>query len=322
MRVADSGGTLGFAAFLEYTEKKYGMALRVRELPGCQLVCYHSAVVARRNVPVIVDALIDHDGRACDLLYVPEVERGGASNESIRQLAARRGWYIHSRPGLRAPYLPLENSWDAFLAGRSSSFRYTLRRKQKALNGLGAVTQKWFTDTDCVSTLLAHVRDIEEASWKVDAAMAISRSTKETSYYSLLLPWLAQQGALQANVLFVGDRPAAYSLCYVWQGRMAQMKTSFSEAFADASPGLVTTASTIERAHELGLQEFDFLGDMMPHKAVWTNLTRDHDHLYVYTAQPRARIAGLVRRLISAVRPADVVTTVGRSGHRPTAPKH
>lgn len=317
--IADGDGNLGFGAFLQYTERQLGIPLLTRELPGCRLVCYHSALVARRAPDALIDALVAHGGRSCDLLYLPEVERGGPTDLAVRELAARRNWSVITRPGLRAPYLPLAADWDAFLAQRSSNFRYTLRRKQKALGELGKVTEEWFTDEASVPVLLGHVRAIEEASWKVNASMAISRSTKETTYYQLLLPWLARQGALHGNVVFVDGRPAAYSLCYVWLGRMAQMKTSFSEAYARASPGLVATAATIRKAHELGLAEFDFLGDMMPHKAVWTSLTRDHDHLFVYTGRIRGRVVGLLKKLVAALRPQGSVVTVGRSGHRPDA---
>jgi CelD/BcsL family acetyltransferase involved in cellulose biosynthesis len=317
--VSDGGSSPGFGSFLEYEDRQLGIALLTREMPGCQLVSYHSALVAGRAADVLVDALLTHDGRPCDLLYLPEVERGAATDLAITELAARRNWFVLRRPGLRAPYLPLAADWDTFLAQRSSNFRYTLRRKQKALGEVGKVTEEWFTDEQSVAALLGHVREIEEASWKVNASMAISRSAKETTYYQLLLPWLARERALQGNVVYVDGRPAAYSLCYVWQGRMAQMKTSFNEAFARASPGLVSTAATIRKAHELGLGEFDFLGDMMPHKAVWTNLTRDHDHLFVYTGRARGRIVGLMKKVISALRPRNSIVTVGRSGHKPDA---
>lgn len=314
LAVNHEAGSAGFAAFLDYTRSQYGIPLRIRELPGCQLVCYHAALVTAGDAEPLLDAVIALDGCACDVLHIPEVVCGGATAARVCDIARRRGWYVHRMPSTRSPFLAIDGSWEARLEAMSSSFRYTIRRKQRALARKGDITEEWFCSPGSVDRLFECMQRIEEASWKVEARMAISRSQRETEYYRLLLPWLAARGALQALVLAIDGEPAAYSLCYVWAGRMAQMKTSFSERFADASPGLVVTASTIRRAHELGMREFDFLGDVMPHKSQWTTLTRDHEHLYVYTGTLRSRIVGTLKRLRSAIRPPEPVVTIGRSG--------
>ena len=321
IRVSGGDGTVAYAALLESRVRQYGFSLLMRELPGCRLLCYHPSLVSSGGFTHLVDGLLTLSGSRCDLLYVPEVVRGGPADLFIEQLATQRGWLLNRVPSSRAPYLPLSGSWKDYLASRSSNFRYTLKRKRKALGEKGAVSEQWFCDPEHVPQLLQHIENVEEKSWKVAGDMAITRSRQETRYHQLLLPWLARTGNLAANVLFVDAKPAAYSLCYLWQGRMAQTKTSFCEEFAECSPGLLVTASAIERAHELGMTEFDFLGDAMLHKATWTKSTRDHDHLYLYTSGISARLVGTMKKLVQKMRRADRQLTVGRSGLKETSAK-
>jgi len=319
IRVSDGNSTVAYSSFLESRVRQYGLPLLMRELPGCRLLCYHPTLVATGSPDVLIDALHSYSGTKCDLIYLPEVVRDSPTDSFIQQLAARRGWLLNRVPSSRAPFLPLSGTWKDYLAGRSSNFRYTLKRKRKALSEHGPVSDQWFSSAEAVPELLRHIESIEEGSWKVAGDMAITRSQQESSYHKLLLPWLARKGALAANVLFVGQEPAAYSLCYKWNGRLAQAKTSFSEKFADCSPGLLVTAAAIERAHDLQLSEFDFLGDAMQHKATWTKSTRDHDHLYLYTSSLTARVVGSLKKLVQRMRRHEKQLTVGRSGMKDTS---
>lgn len=302
------------ASYLVGTRRQYGVPLRVRELPGNRLVCYHGELAAADRIAGLLAALVGAGPPECDLLYLPEILRDSPTDRAIREAVRAHRWQWQALPSARSPYLPIAGSWQAFMEGRSSSFRYLLRRKQRALERLGATTERWFEQESSIPELLRAIAEIEEGSWKVDAAMAISRSRRETAYYELLLPWLARLGTLSAVVVQVGDAPVAYSLCYVWCGRMAQMKTSFKESHAEASPGLTATAASIRRAHELGLAEFDFLGDVMPHKTQWTALLRPHDHHYVYPRTLRGRLVGGLKRVARRLRGVRQPETIGRGG--------
>ena len=83
----------------------------------------------------------------------------------------------------------------------------------------------------------------------------------ELKYHRRLLPVLAQDGALLANVLHRAERPIAYSLCCHCHGWVGHLKTSFDQEFASLSPGGYVIDASVERAFDLKAREFDFLGD-------------------------------------------------------------
>lgn len=303
------------AVFLESTVRMCGVTVRIRELPGNRVMAYHHALVGG-HAGELLRAVAEADGVVCDVMLVPSVERGGATDVATTGFAAARGAQCQRVPGVRSPYVPTTGTWEGYLATRSANFRQNLKRKRKALAAHGDLTERFFAREDEVAELIGLIGQVERASWKVGAGMAISESTQEQRYYAALLPWLARKQALCANVLFVGGQAVAYSLSYRWRGRIAQMKTSFDERVSAATPGLTVNATAIRYAFESGAVEFDFLGDVMPHKMHWTDQVRVHDNLYLFLPTRRGRLVGLAKSLIHRLRPHRQVETVGRGGHR------
>ena len=169
-------------------------------------------------------------GRPFQLTPDPLFYFESATHRILLQAAAENSWFMLRIPGHRSPIVRIREPWASYLEGKSSNFRYTLKRKQRALEKLGEVTEISFGDVASVDRLLVIMERIEAASWKKDASMAITGSAEETRYYHRLLPWLAGKGALEANAILIDSVPAAYSLGCVWRGRVGQLKT-FSGRF-------------------------------------------------------------------------------------------
>lgn len=310
---------VGIAGFVEATRSHFGARLRSREMPSDELVVYHNEW-AGAEAEQVVEEVARAGGHECDLIYVPAVPTGGDTHRRLTDAARRNRWTLLAVPGYRSPYLPLAGTWDEFLAGKSSNFRYTLKRKQRALEKLGSLEERWFEDAGSIGELLECITRIEASSWKADADMAISGRAAEEGYYRALLPWLAGKGALLANVLSIAGEPCAYSLCCHWNGRVAQLKTSFAEKFAEASPGLAVNAAAIREAFRRRAGEFDFLGDVMPHKMHWTSQVRPHDNLFLFTRTLRGRWVGRLKRLAGFLRRTTHPVTRGRGKHRQAGP--
>lgn len=309
------GGLEGATAFVDSSAWMCGLRVCIRELPGNRVMAYHHELIGEHGVELL-RAVAEGAGRPCDVMLVPSVERGGATDAATTAFAGARGARMERVPGVRSPYVTTTGSWEGYLATRSANFRQNLKRKRKALAAHGEVTERFFTQPGEVAELLGLISQVESASWKVRAGMAISESAQEQRYYGMLLPWLARKQALSANVLFVGGTAVAYSLCYRWRGRLGQMKTSFDERLSAATPGLTVNATAIRQAFESDAVEFDFLGDVMPHKMHWTDQLRVHDNLYVFLPTARGRWVGLAKSLVRRVRPHRQVETVGRGGRR------
>lgn len=310
-----SGALEGATAFVESSTWMCGSRVRVRELPGNRLMAYHHELIGEHAVELL-RAVAESADAPCDVMLVPSVERGGATDAATTAYAGMRGARMERVPGVRSPYVAITGSWAEYLATRSANFRQNLKRKRKALATYGDVIERVFTQEGETAELLELISQVERASWKVQAGMAISGSVQELHYYGTLLPWLARKQALNANVLFVGGAAVAYSLCYRWRNRVGQMKTSFDERLSAATPGLTVNATAIRQAFESGAVEFDFLGDVMPHKMHWTDQVRVHDNLYVFLPTTKGRWVGLAKSLVRRMRPHRQVETMGRGGRR------
>ena len=305
---------LAFCALVEERQRQHFLSVLMRELPGSRLMAYHPTLVYQSSPDLLLRTILSLDGRSCDVLFVPSVPVGSETERVLDTYATANGVGVIRIPSVRSPYITISETWEQYLASKSSNFRYNLRRKNRALSTLGRLEEVWYRTPEAVPELLGVINDVESSSWKVGAGMAVSSSRQESEYYAELLPWLASMNALSAVALLLDDVPIAYSLCYVANRRYAQMKTSFSEAVADASPGLAVTALAIRAAFDSGAVEFDFLGDVMPHKSQWTQEVRPHVDIFLYAPSLRGRLLFLTKRLARRLRPQGSTVTVGRSG--------
>lgn len=312
-----TGRALGHVAYLESEVAMLGLALRLRETPGNRLAGYYNSLLAPEPcLTMLLDELASQQAGRCDVLHFPALEIGSVTDRVLAATAAARGWRLVRYPSLRSPYLEIGGSWQRFLDSKSQNFRYNLKRKRKGLEKAGKLEDRWHRAPADVPDLLAAMHAIEESSWKTTAGMSITGSRRELAYHDLLLPWLAGRGALEANVLRLDREPVAYSLCIRWLGKLGQLKTSFSERVSNLSPGLVVTTASIENAFATGATEYDFLGDVMPHKMHWTDKLRAHDNVFAFLPTLRGSLAGSVKRWRNALRAPRDVHTVGRSGHK------
>ena len=204
-----------------------------------------------------------------------------------------------------SPYLTIDESedFDAFLSTKRKKFRYKYRKRQETLTGESSLRLEHFDTADSAAALMAAVEQIERHSWKQSAGLSIADSEREKDYTDRLLPFLADAGALRANVLYNADVPVAYAICCHWGRWFGHLKTSFNAEHAGLSPGAIVIDDMIRIAFEAGASEFDFLGDADPHKTSWSNSIRRHRDYFVYSqSRIRSSIVGRFksRRIASA----------------------
>jgi CelD/BcsL family acetyltransferase involved in cellulose biosynthesis len=291
-----------------------GVECSVLETPGT--TAYHNALLTRESAASSLASLAEQLSSEADIVLFPEVVEGGVLDQAIKEFQARRNWPGMSYRSVSSPYVVIGCSWQEFLQSKSSNFRYSLGRKERALKKKGKFEERWFTSESDVPAFLDAMLAVEGESWKVAADMAISADSVEREYYRRLLPFLASSNALAANAIYLDHAPIAYSLCYKWGGKYGQLKTSFSERYSGLSPGLVINERSVRRAFEEGCTEFDFLGDVMPHKMHWTKDVRVHNHVYLFAPSLKMRFVGGAKRLMHALRRQRQVETEGRGAHR------
>lgn len=293
----DGDRLLGVIPYVVRTESVCGLPIRSRESPGSFVVAYHPEIISVIETQALLQKYLEDAAGNCDVVVLPNVESGGRTDVAARAAASRAGLKCLTRDGHASPFLAISGSWDEFLSNKSKKFRYKVRAAVKNLSDAGTVSHRWFSDRADTEILLSEMLRIEGGSWKAAAGMAVSVSGIEGEYYRLLLPFLAARGALHANVLYLDAVPIAYSLGYVSDGCVRQLKTSYDQNYARLSPGAACHQLAIRKAFEIGAREFDFLGDVMLHKRLWATGVRRHVSLYITLGSWRGRVFDGARRV-------------------------
>jgi len=293
---------VGIVPYYRSRMRMTGVPIEVLNLAS-NLVSYHQEFVTLSDPNRLLHEFLSRfDEHGWNLLIVNNLPADGPAISALRDEArARRGVLVNYRSD-SSPAMRLTGTWTDYLATKRKKFRYKIKRRRRDLLRGGEVEARWFDEASDVPALLEAILSIESHSWKVEADMAISEHPQEQRYYELLLPWMANRNLLLANVIYLDAEPIAYNLCYLWNGCLGQIKTSFDGRFAELSPGAAATEDAIRRGFEIGAGEFDFLGDVMPHKLEWATHTREHCNGYLFANAWWAKLIGTAKGAVQTWR--------------------
>jgi len=298
------GKVLGLLPYYVGRIRIFGVPITVVE-PAGNLLSYHQEIVAAQCQLELLQACLGDAKREWHLFVAAGLQPDGPTAQALRAVQRELGSTLLRYPVESSPYLPINVTWEQFMASKSRKFRYNRQREERALRKAGDLEVRWLNSPEGVSELYECMMEIESHSWKTGAGIAVSTRAHEQRYYQVLLPFLAERKALMSNVLFLNKNPIAYLLCYFWNGKIGNLKTTFHEAYHSLSPGSVAIQIAIQKAFELGAKEFDFLGDAQYHKLLWTDLVRRRESYYLFSRHLRSCSIGLIKKIVQSLRPRE-----------------
>lgn len=253
----DHGGALtGVLPYFIHETRIMGIKARTLELGG-NLVSYHQEIIASGGPMNILWKFLEQV-QGWDLVRMLNVPVDGETEKAAKALAGEMRMMHVLYPGESSPYMVVNGKWDDYISSKSKRHRYRLRKQEKSLQEEPDFELKWFEGEEGCDNLFEDILKIEAGSWKTSAGMDIPSRPFELEYHRSLLPMMGREGMLLAIVLYVKGEPAAYGLCYRWNTRIGQMKTSYQEKFGASSPGALVLLSMLRRAFDEGYEEFDF----------------------------------------------------------------
>ena len=276
----------------------FGVGLKSLQLLT-NVVSYHNEFISQFSPETTLDILVEIARQAgADVIQLSGIADDTETGTCLNTLTEHPEVLRYSLPGESSPYLPLKSDWTDLLADKPKKFRYKARKRIESLEHTDQLTMRWYSSADDCPALLSAMEQIENHSWKKSAGVAIFDNEIEARYHRNLLPALSAKNALLANVLFHEQTPIAYNLCCHWAGWVGQMKTSFDARFANLSPGGLVIDKAIQQSIDAGASEFDFLGDIDPHKLAWTKHVRPHaDHFLFLRSSLKGRLVGRIKQL-------------------------
>src|SRR5262245_13510617 len=206
-----------------------------------------------------------------------------------------------------SPYLSITGTEAAYFAGLSAKFRQNLRNRMTRLDRVGKPELEIISDTALHQAVDDAIR-LEESGWKRNEGTAISTDPKVRQFYFRLAERMADRGWLRLMFLNAGGRRIATSYSLEHNGRLFLCKPGYDPEYNTCSPFKLLMHFIVRYAYAEDLSEVDLLGDAEPWKAEWTETTRQHDWLFVFSDSNRARLLYPLKfQLMPAVKRSGVV---------------
>ena len=186
-----------------------------------------------------------------ELRWVPlESKQARSARTALEQLGLHAAETVMEH----SPSIRLPESWDEYLASRSSKWRNSWRRAVKRLQQAGQL--RWVRyrsrdeehhDGEPRWDLFEHALTVSRRSWQARATDGTTLCHEQVlPFFRDLYRAAARIGAIDLALLYLDGRPVAYHLNLVHQGGLFGLRTGYDQQFRHLGVGLVATARLIQ----------------------------------------------------------------------------
>jgi CelD/BcsL family acetyltransferase involved in cellulose biosynthesis len=243
-----------------------------------------------------------------EFLY-PRVRRASPLTRDIATAFRTRGYDVEELEISLSRYIPLPDSFEAYVQKLSPSRRQWLRRTLRQYEKWAGAAPVLKRATDARS--LARGREIlvslHQQSWQARGKPGAFSSPYFRRFHDVVMPALFERGALDLFWIEAHGRPIAALYNILWNGRVHFYQSGRSlELPPRLRPGIVIHSLAIRDAIARGLSEYDFLAGDADYKKSMALASRDLVTLRIVRANsPRERTR---RALLKTVRTARKLT--------------
>lgn len=308
-----------------------GVPMRILEIVGTGKVAGRGMGLADRSgflVPQDRPDLLRHllrgiatDAGDWDLLRLKAIPADGDLARAVEAGGLGPGFRVRRFFHDASPYVPCEETWEAFLAAKSKSFRKALRKRRNRLRAHEGFAIDRHVGDACVLAL-PRIFAVSDRSWKGEAGSALLASSSLREFLLDLARALAPREGLVLYVLRLEDRPVAYELCFRGPRSLVAYDAAYDPSAARLSPGALLSSWILEWAHRDGIPEYDQSRGLHAYKLQWSDRTREEAQIVIVRSglRPTAgylaevRLPALAKRVPGASFLHDRLA--GRGSHR------
>jgi CelD/BcsL family acetyltransferase involved in cellulose biosynthesis len=219
---------------------------------------------------------------AFDVLDLRPLDQTSPQTDMLIGIARARGWRVGVETDLQSPRLSLPGTWAELLESLSSSFRQTVRRKLRKIEGMPEVTVRIVTGSECLEAIEA----VSPDTWQADNGTAMTSQPNVWKFYRQIIATEAAEGNLCCVVMEVDGNPAAFEFNLLHRGTCHNFKIGFRKMHADLSSGIVMKAqlfkALLDAQSASRPTEYDFMGAAEPYKLNWAKDIRSHGRYRFY----------------------------------------
>lgn len=191
-----------------------------------------------------------------DRLDLYNIRQDSPSLPEFARVARGKGWEFFQEEVMKAPCLPLPDSWEAYLAGLGKKQRHEIRRKLRRLESSG-LDHRWYMVKEG-----AALDDEIEAMLDLMADSEEKRAFLQPDRREFLADMMRQASAehrLELAFLEIQGQKAAGFLCFDEFNRVWVYNSGIASQWGELSPGWVLLARIIAQAIEEGRSAMDFM---------------------------------------------------------------
>lgn len=241
--------------------------------PVAVLTCLFSAL--RRGTA-------DPGGLPADVLRLWPLEPCSGLDRQLQQALRNAGFLVQDYANSYNRYEDTTGlSYATYFARRSANLRYSVRRRQRALERLGYLELAIHESGESLTTALGDYMAVSVNSWKQPGTM-IAPSTLA------LMDLAATRGLLRLGILRLDGTPAAAQFWLVTGGVAHCARLAYQERFKKLAVGVVLTNFVI--AHVLDrdrVHTIDFGYGPEDYKGGWMKQARDYHGLMAFNPSTR-----------------------------------
>jgi CelD/BcsL family acetyltransferase involved in cellulose biosynthesis len=170
--------------------------------------------------------------------------------------------------------LSVAETWDKFLAARSSNMRWKVRRSIRRLAEAGAGFS-WVHDRSEVAPAVAELFALHAKRFEAKEIDSIFRADIRQPFHAEVSERLFDRGILRLFQLRANARTIAALYCFEFGGGLYYFQAGIDPEWEDHSVGLVIIAHAIQYAFDRKLLLFDFMRGGEAYKFRWTDDVRN-----------------------------------------------
>ena len=196
----------------------------------------------------------------------------------------------------------LSDSWDDYWRSRTPKWRQDVNRVHRRLADRGEVRYvrhrpqgtaygdgdpRWDLYDACVA--------LAEKSWQGSSTTGTTLSHADVrTFLRDVHAQAAAAGAVDVNLLYVGERPVAFQYNYAYRGSVFGLRKGFDPAWAAVAPGTVLQRFSLEDSFRRGDSLYDLGPGSLESKRSWsTDSVASCRYTYYPAAVPRAQVLRL-----------------------------
>jgi CelD/BcsL family acetyltransferase involved in cellulose biosynthesis len=192
--------------------------------------------------------------------------------------------------------IPLNKTWQEYLAGQSPRFRKTLRNIVNRMQKLGRLDVRTYQGQPAAAAAIEKLFSVSDASWKVADGVAITSSAKRMRFFKELSEGVVTAEGIRIVILEVAGKPIASETQVIDRGIVYALRSDYDERYADSSPGTFLQMEILQELFASPYVEYNFGVGLNPYKSRWTEERRQLMRVRLYNDTLYGRLLHTVYR--------------------------